>query len=58
MSAAAAIFVPLGFFGSVLGSDPRRPGAMIASIWLGFACLVVGPVISGVAVLVAGITGL
>jgi hypothetical protein len=54
---SAAIFVPLGFFLSVLGSDPQRPSRMIAAVWLGFACLVVGLVISGVAVLVAGIRG-
>ncbi|MCX5041789.1 hypothetical protein OG921_01105 [Aldersonia sp. NBC_00410] len=54
----AAIFIPLGFFLSVLGTDPQRPGRMIASIWVGAACLVAGLLISGVAVLVAGIGGL
>ena len=54
----AAIFIPLGFFLSVLGTDPQRPGRMVASIWLGAACLVVGLVVSGVTVLVAGIGGL
>lgn len=52
---SAAIFMPLGFFLSVLGTDPQRPNRMIASLWLGAASLVIGLVISGSAVIVAGI---
>ena len=51
----AAIFVPAGFFLSVLGPDPQRPGPMIASAWIGAATLVAGLVISGVSVLAAGL---
>ncbi|MGV9746946.1 hypothetical protein ACWDTG_18835 [Rhodococcus zopfii] len=51
----AAIFVPAGFFLSVLGPDPQRPGPMIASVWIGAATLVAGLVISGVSVLAAGL---
>ncbi|HEY5858539.1 MAG TPA: hypothetical protein VIW24_32090 [Aldersonia sp.] len=54
----AAIFIPLGFFTSVLGVDPQRPNRMIASVWVGAVCLVVGLTISGVSVLVAGVGGL
>lgn len=55
---SAAIFVPAGFFLSVLGPDPQRPGPMIASVWVGATSLVAGLVISGVAVLAAGIAAL
>lgn len=54
----SAILVPAGFFLSVLGANPARPGRMIASVWLGAASLTVGVVISGVAVLAAGISAL
>jgi hypothetical protein len=55
---AAAIFIPAGFFLSVLGPNPQRPGPMMASVWLGAISLVVGLVISGVAVVAAGIAAL
>ncbi len=54
----SAILIPAGFFLSVLGTDPTRPGRMMASVWLGAASLTVGVVISGVAVLCAGIGAL
>nr|WP_206025069.1 hypothetical protein [Rhodococcus sp. 14C212] len=54
----SAILIPAGFFLSVLGPDPRRPGTMIASVWLGAAALVAGVTISGVVVLGAGIGAL
>lgn len=54
----AAIFIPAGFFLSVLGRDPAKPGPMIASIWLGAACLVAGLVISGITVTSAGVAAL
>ena len=52
---SAAIFMPIGFFLSVVGEDPKRPNKMIASLWVGATCLAVGLVISGVSVIVAGI---
>jgi len=55
---ASAVLVPAGFFLSVLGADPARPGPMMASVWLGAASLTVGVVISGVTVLAAGIGAL
>ena len=54
----AAIFIPAGFFLSVLGTDPAKPGPMVASIWLGAVCLVAGLVISGVTVISAGVSAL
>jgi len=52
---SAAIFMPLGFFLSVLGTDPQKPNRMIASVWVGAACLVTGLVITGIAVIAAGV---
>ncbi|PTR31227.1 hypothetical protein C8K36_101254 [Rhodococcus sp. OK519] len=54
----AAIFIPAGFFLSVLGQDPQKPGPMVASIWLGAVCLVAGLVISGITVISAGVAAL
>ena len=54
----SAIFVPAGFFLSVLGRDPDRPGPMVASIWIGAVCLVVGLLISGITVIGAGVSAL
>ncbi|WP_280235718.1 hypothetical protein [Nocardia cyriacigeorgica] len=51
----SAILMPLGFFLSVLGTDPVRPNRMIASVWLGAALLVGGLLVSGIATLIAGI---
>ena len=51
---ATAILIPAGFFLSVLGRDPQRPNAVAALIWVGFAVLVVGLVVSGIALIVAG----
>ncbi|NLU84107.1 hypothetical protein [Rhodococcus sp. HNM0569] len=50
----AAILVPAGFFLSVLGHDPARPGRMIAAVWAGALSLTAGLVVAGVAVIVAG----
>ncbi|SDD62561.1 hypothetical protein [Rhodococcus tukisamuensis] len=55
---SAAILVPAGFFLSVLGEDPQRPNAWIRSVWAGFAVLVAGLVVAGVATTVAGVSAL
>lgn len=52
---SAAILMPLGFFLSVLGSDPARPNRMIVSLWLGATSLVIGVLVSGAAMLAAGV---
>jgi hypothetical protein len=55
---SAAIFIPAGFFLSVLGNDPQRPNRMIASIWIGAFALTIGLLTSGIAVIVAGVDAL
>ncbi|MFE3291056.1 hypothetical protein [Rhodococcus sp. NPDC059234] len=54
----AAIFVPAGFFFSVLGTDPQRPNGWIRSVWAGFTVLVLGLIVAGVSVIAAGVSGL
>jgi ABC-type Na+ efflux pump permease subunit len=50
----AAILMPAGFFLSVLGRDPQRPGKLIALLWAGAAALVVGLGSAGVGHIVDG----
>lgn len=50
----AAILMPAGFFLSVIGTDPPRPNRLIALVWTGAACLVVGVVSAGIGLLTAG----
>ena len=50
----AAILMPAGFFLSVLGRDPQRPGKLIALLWAGAASLVVGLGAAGLGLIVAG----
>lgn len=54
---SAAIFVPAGFFLSVLGSDPQRPGRAMVSVWVGAAVLTVGLIVAGVSTIAAGVAG-
>ncbi|MGW4479043.1 hypothetical protein [Rhodococcus triatomae] len=55
---SAAIFVPAGFFLSVLGADPAEPNAWIRSVWIGFGVLVIGLVVSGIATIAAAVSAL
>ncbi|MGW0176828.1 hypothetical protein ACWDUM_23635 [Rhodococcus sp. NPDC003322] len=55
---SAAIFVPAGFFLSVLGTDPERPNGWMRSVWAGFAVLVAGLIVSGVATITAAVAAL
>lgn len=50
--------MPAGFFLSVLGPDPQRPGRAIALLWAGVVVLVVSLLAVGVSVIVAGIVAL
>lgn len=52
---SAAIFVPAGFFLSVLGTDPQKPGPALASVWVGAAALTVGLIVAGVSTIAAGV---
>lgn len=55
---SAAIFIPAGFFLSVLGADPHKPGRAIASVWVGAAVLTFGLVVAGISTIAAGIGAL
>jgi hypothetical protein len=50
----AAILMPAGFFLSVLGRDPQRPGKLIALLWAGAASLVIGLGSAGLGLILAG----
>ncbi|MDJ0392074.1 hypothetical protein QMK17_01850 [Rhodococcus sp. G-MC3] len=55
---SAAIFVPAGFFLSVLGSDPQKPGRAMVSVWVGAATLTAGLIVAGVSTVAAGVGAL
>jgi hypothetical protein len=50
----AAILMPAGFFLSVLGRDPQRPGKLIGLLWAGATALVVGLGSAGLGLILAG----
>lgn len=50
----AAVLMPAGFFLSVLGRDPQRPGRLVVLLWVGAAVLAVGLVSAGVGLVLAG----
>ncbi|KQM82757.1 hypothetical protein [Agromyces sp. Leaf222] len=54
----AAILMPAGFFLSVLGTDPQKPGRAIALLWIGALSLTVGLVVAGVGLIGGGIAAL
>lgn len=54
----AAILMPAGFFLSVLGRDPQKPGRAIALLWVGAASLTVGLLAAGIGLISGGIAGL
>lgn len=49
----AAIVMPAGFFCSVIGHDPQRPNGLVALIWIGAGCLVVGVIGAGIGLIAA-----
>ncbi|GAB7052032.1 hypothetical protein [Catenuloplanes indicus] len=51
---AAAILIPAGFFLSVLGPDPQRPGPLIALLWTGAAVLTLSLLTVGIALIATG----
>ena len=55
---ASAILIPGGFFLSVLGRDPQRPGRAIALLWAGVVVLAASLIAVGVSVIVAGVANL
>jgi hypothetical protein len=50
----AAVFMPAGFFLSVIGRDPRRPNGLIALLWTGAGLLGVGLLSAGIGLIAAG----
>lgn len=55
---ASAILIPGGFFLSVLGRDPQRPGRAIGLLWAGVVVLAASLIAVGVSVIVAGVANL
>ena len=55
---ASAILIPGGFFLSVLGRDPQRPGRAIALLWAGVVVLAASLLAVGIGVIVAGVSAL
>jgi Ni,Fe-hydrogenase I cytochrome b subunit len=49
----AAIFMPAGFFLSVIGTDPPKPNGLIALLWIGAAFLTIGLAAAGIGLLTA-----
>ncbi|HET8926393.1 MAG TPA: hypothetical protein VFN24_01010 [Microbacterium sp.] len=55
---ASALLIPGGFFLSVLGRDPQRPGRAIALLWAGVVVLALSLAAVGVSVIIAGVVSL
>lgn len=55
---ASAILIPAGFFLSVLGRDPERPGRAMTLLWIGVGLLAAALIAVGVSVIVAGVSHL
>jgi hypothetical protein len=55
---ASAILIPAGFFLSVLGRDPQRPGRAIALLWSGVVVLAASLLAVGIGVIAAGVAAL
>lgn len=54
----AAILMPAGFFLSVLGKDPAKPGRPFVLLWIGATSLTLGLLAAGIAALGTGIGAL
>lgn len=52
----SAILIPAGFFLSVLGRDPARPGRLMILLWLGVASLVIGLVSAAIGLITVGVS--
>ena len=55
---ASAILIPGGFFLSVLGRDPQRPGRAIGLLWAGAVVLAASLLAVGIGVIAAGVAAL
>ena len=54
----SAILIPSGFFLSVLGRDPQRPGRAISLLWAGVVVLAASLIAVGIGVIAAGVGAL
>jgi len=54
----AALLMPAGFFLSVLGREPERPGRALVLLWIGAGSLTLGLAAAGAGLLGAGIARL
>jgi hypothetical protein len=50
----AALLMPAGFFLSVVGKDPQRPGRAFALLWAGAGSLTLGLAAAGIGLIVGG----
>jgi hypothetical protein len=50
----AAVFMPAGFFTSVIGRDPAKPNGLIVLLWIGAGLLGVGLLGAGIGLIAAG----
>ncbi|MGX5769287.1 hypothetical protein ACWKWN_00890 [Microbacterium trichothecenolyticum] len=55
---ASALLIPGGFFLSVLGRDPERPGPALALLWTGVVVLAASLLAVGIGVIAAGVAAL
>lgn len=55
---ASAILVPAGFFLSVVGRDPQKPGKAMSLLWAGVVVLAVSLAVVGASVIAAGVAAL
>ena len=55
---ASAILVPAGFFLSVIGRDPQKPGRAMALLWTGVVVLAFSLAVVGASVIAAGVAAL
>lgn len=54
----SALLIPGGFFLSVLGRDPKRPGRALALLWAGVVVLALSLLAVGIGLIVAGVSAL
>lgn len=55
---ASALLIPGGFFLSVLGEEPARPGRALALLWVGAVVLAASLLAVGIGVITAGVAAL
>ena len=55
---SAIVLVPAGFFLSVIGRDPQKPGRAMALLWTGVVVLAFSLAVVGASVIAAGVAAL